>query len=118
MGNIPQLRGRICAIDRKCRAIDVLGAKWFQSEHLGALPSIKMYICGRLKSGNCAIARNLSRGIDLLGGRSSLKILETLTSTGLLYDGGVGGSPRILRDRPGLLRDRPKFLRDQRGYGP
>ena len=39
-------------------------------------------------------------------GGSSLKILETLTSTGLLYDGGVGGSPWILRDRPGVLRDR------------
>ena len=51
----------------------------------------------------------LIRGLAI--GGSSLKILETLTSTGSLYDGGVGGSSRILRDRPGFLRDRDSCAR-------
>ena len=42
-------------------------------------------------------------------GGSSLKIPETLMSTGLLHDGG--GSLPELRDRQGLLRDRTSYVR-------
>ena len=38
-----------------------------------------------------------ARGRSKMGG---VKIVDFRGFTGLLYDGGVGGSPQILRDRP------------------